>query len=224
MAAIPLPGRKIGMTQIFEQETGKVTPVTVVQLGPCFVTQIKTAADHGYSALQLGFEEEKKKHRITKPMAGHFKNSGVKPTRHLQEARVKDGKDLEGYKLGDEIKCTIFEVGQKIDVIGLMKGRGFTGWMKRWGFHGKNATHGVHESHRMRGALGGHSMPGRTFPGMKMAGRYGHERITIRNLKIVEIQAERNIVLIKGAIPGANGGLVTIRPTNVKRRKAKYQK
>jgi large subunit ribosomal protein L3 len=202
MATKGILGTKLGMTQIFDDE-GRVIPVTVLRAGPCPVTQVRTKERDGYNAVQLGFGEVKK---INKPLAGHFAKAGVEPTRHLVEF------DLDGeHSVGDMITVDIFTQGQLVDVTGTSKGKGFAGVMKRHGFKGLGAGHGAHKVHRAPGSIGGASTPGRVFPGMKMAGRMGNERVTIQSLELVGVDAERRLLLIKGAVPGPNGGLVIVR-------------
>ena len=202
MATKGILGTKLGMTQIFDDE-GRVIPVTVLRAGPCPVTQVRTKERDGYNAVQLGFGEVKK---INKPLAGHFAKAGVEPTRHLVEFEL-DGE----HNPGDMITVDIFTQGQLVDVTGTSKGKGFAGVMKRHGFRGLGAGHGVHKVHRAPGSIGGASTPGRVFPGMKMAGRTGAERVTIQSLELVGVDAERRLLLIKGAVPGPNGGLVIVR-------------
>lgn len=198
-------GTKLGMTQVWD-ENNKVIPVTVVQAGPCVVTQVRTPENDGYSAVQIAFGAIDPR-KVTKPQAGHFAKAGVTPRRHLVEIRTEDATE---YTLGQEIGVETFEVGQKIDAVGTTKGKGFAGVMKRHGFHGLRASHGVHRKHRSPGSIGGCATPGRVFKGMKMAGRMGGDRQTTQNLKVQAIDAERGLILIKGAVPGPKGGLVFI--------------
>ena len=202
MATKGILGTKLGMTQIFDDE-GRVLPVTVLRAGPCPVTQVRTKERDGYNAVQLGFGEVKK---VNKPLAGHFAKAGVEPTRHLVEFEL-DGE----HSPGDMITVDVFTQGQLVDVTGTSKGKGFAGVMKRHGFRGLGAGHGVHKVHRAPGSIGGASTPGRVFPGMRMAGRMGNERVTIQSLELVGVDAERRLLLIKGAVPGPNGGLVIVR-------------
>ena len=202
MATKGILGTKLGMTQIFDDE-GRVLPVTVLRAGPCPVTQVRTKERDGYNAVQLGFGEVKK---VNKPLAGHFAKAGVEPTRHLVEFEL-DGE----HNPGDMITVDVFTQGQLVDVTGTSKGKGFAGVMKRHGFRGLGSGHGVHKVHRAPGSIGGASTPGRVFPGMKMAGRMGNERVTIQSLELVGVDAERRLLLIKGAVPGPNGGLVIVR-------------
>jgi len=195
-------GKKIGMTQIF-REDGRVVPVTVVEAGPCVVTQVKTKETDGYEAIQLGFGDVK---RRNKPQAGHLKNSRL--SRYLREVSADDSSDFE---VGQTIGVDIFEQGEKVDVIGTSKGRGFAGVMKRWNFKGGPRTHGQSDRMRAPGSIGGGTTPGKVYKGLKMAGHMGNRRITVKGLEIVEIDAERNLLLIKGGIPGATNSLVMIR-------------
>ncbi|MEY4137465.1 MAG: 50S ribosomal protein L3 [Candidatus Nanopelagicales bacterium] len=199
-------GTKLGMTQVWD-ENNKVIPVTVVQAGPCVVTQVRTPENDGYSAVQIAFGAIDPR-KVTKPQAGHFAKAGVTPRRHLVEIRTEDATE---YTLGQEIGVETFEVGQKIDAVGTTKGKGFAGVMKRHGFHGLRASHGVHRKHRSPGSIGGCATPGRVFKGMKMAGRMGGARQTTQNLVIQSVDAERGLLLVKGAVPGPKGGLVFLR-------------
>ena len=195
-------GKKIGMTQIF-REDGRVVPVTVIEAGPCVVTQGKTLETDGYEAGQLGFGDVK---RRNKPQAGHLKNS--KLSRYLREVSTDDTSE---YEVGQTIGVDIFEAGEKIDVIGKSKGRGFAGVMKRWNFGGGPRTHGQSDRARAPGSIGGGTTPGKVYKGLKMAGHMGNRRITVKGLEIVEIDFERNLLLVKGGIPGATNSLVQIR-------------
>jgi large subunit ribosomal protein L3 len=195
-------GRKIGMTQIF-REDGRVIPVTVIEAGPCVVTQVKTMQTDGYEAIQLGFGDVK---RRNKPQAGHLKNS--KLSRYLREVATDNTSE---YEVGQTIGADIFEAGEKIDVIGKSKGRGFAGTMKRWNFGGGPRTHGQSDRARAPGSIGGGTTPGKVYKGLKMAGHMGNRRITVKGLEIVEVDTERNLLLIKGGIPGATNSLVQIR-------------
>ncbi len=199
-------GRKLGMTSIFD-ENGNSIPVTVIEAGPCYITQIKTTEKDGYEAVQLGFQETKPR-RLNRPETGHLKKAGVKPVRHLREFR---GAKYEEVTLGGEVNCSVFKVGDRVDIAGTSKGRGFTGVMKRHGFHGFKATHGVHESYRGPGSVGAASDPSRTFKNWRMAGHHGDSRVTVYNLRIVQVDAEKNLILVKGAVPGARNGLLEIR-------------
>ena len=202
-------GKKIGMTQIFVAD-GRLVPVTVVEAGPCKVTQVKTAQTDGYEAVQVGFDElseQRAKKLLNKPELGHFTKAGVAPARYLREFRFED---ISSYKVGDEIKCDVFAEGDKVDAIGISKGHGYTGTIRRWNMHTGPMAHGS-KYHRGVGSLSANSDPSRVFKNKKMAGQYGGERVTIQNLEIVKVDAERNLIMIKGAIPGANGSLVMVR-------------
>ena len=197
-------GKKIGMTQIFD-ENGNVIPVTVIEVGPCVVAQKKTVEKDGYNALQLGFMEVKAKH-MTKAEIGHFEKAGVAYKKHLKEFRLDDC----SANVGDVITVDTFAEGDKVDVTGMTKGRGYTGAIKRWNLHKLQATHGVGPIHRQSGSMGVID-PARIFKNKKMAGQYGNEQVTVLNLKIVKIDSEKNLIAIKGAIPGAKDGIVFIR-------------
>jgi large subunit ribosomal protein L3 len=201
-----LLGTKLGMTQLWD-ENNRVIPVTVIQAGPCVVTQVRTPDQNGYSAVQLGFGAIKAK-QVTKPDAGHFAKADVTPRKHLVELRTNDASE---YTLGQELTAEVFEAAEVVDVTGVSKGKGTAGVMKRHGFHGLRASHGVHRKHRSPGSIGGCATPGRVFKGLKMAGRMGHERVTVQNLTVHSIDAERGLILVKGAIPGNKGGLVVLR-------------
>jgi large subunit ribosomal protein L3 len=201
-----LLGTKLGMTQLWD-ENNRVVPVTVVAAGPCVVTQVRTADTDGYSAVQLGFGAIKAK-KVTKPSAGHFEKAGVTPRKHLVEIRTTDA---DQYTLGQELGADVFEAAEILDVTGVSKGKGTAGVMKRHGFGGLRASHGVHRKHRSPGSIGGCATPGRVFKGLRMAGRMGTERKTVQNLTVHSVDAERGLILIKGAIPGAKGGLVVLR-------------
>lgn len=210
-------GKKLGMTQIF-LEDGKIIPVTAVLAGPCTVIQKKTEDKDGYTALQLGFSERRLK-RTTKPLQGHFKKANVGPKRILHEFRINK-EELDGYKLGQDITVdTILKADDYIDVTGTSKGRGFTGVMKRHGFSGAKASHGVHEYHRHGGSIGMHSTPGRVLPGTRMAGQHGNQKVTVQNLKVAQVDKGKNLVLIKGATPGATGGYLVIKKAVKKQKK-----
>ena len=201
--------KKLGMTQIF-LEDGRVTPVTAILAGPCTVIQKKTEDKDGYIALQLGFDEKKLK-RTTKPLQGHFKKANINPKRILHEFQVNK-EELDLYQLGQEITAdTIIKVDDYVDVTGTSKGRGFTGVIKRHGFKGGKASHGVHEYHRHGGSIGMSSNPARVLPGKKMAGHHGNQQVTVQNLKIVQVDKGKNLVFIKGAVPGAPGGYLIIK-------------
>ncbi|MES9538990.1 50S ribosomal protein L3 [Spirillospora sp. NPDC049024] len=199
-------GEKLGMTQVFDDE-GRIVPVTVVQAGPCVVTQLKSQEKDGYSAVQIGFGQIDPR-KVNKPSTGHFEKAGVTPRRYLVELRADD---TTGYELGQEITASVFEAGQKIDVTGTSKGKGTAGVMKRHGFKGLGASHGTQRKHRSPGSIGGCATPGRVFKGLRMAGRHGNARTTVQNLTVHAIDAEKNLLLIKGAVPGPNGGVVLVR-------------
>jgi large subunit ribosomal protein L3 len=199
-------GTKLGMTQIFTEDA-RAVPVTVIQAGPCFVTQVKTKERDGYEAVQLAFAEARKG-RTTKPLTGHFEAAEVRPTRYLVELRT-EGADK--FARGQEIKVDIFAPGEHTDVIGVSKGKGFAGTMKRHGFRGLGASHGTERKHRSPGAIGACATPSRVFKGTRMAGQMGGERVTVLNLEVVEADPERNLLLLRGAVPGPAGGLVMVR-------------
>lgn len=199
-------GKKLGMTQIFT-ENGTVVPVTVIEAGPCVVVQKKTTETDGYDAVQLGFEKVAEK-RVNKPLAGHFKKAGVEPQKHLKEFKLENAAEMN---VGDVIAVDTFAAGDKVDVSGVTKGHGYSGAVKRWGHHMLNATHGVGPIHRQVGSMGANSTPSRVFKNKKMAGQYGNENLTVLNLEVVKVDAEKNLIAIKGAVPGARGGIVFIR-------------
>lgn len=198
-------GRKIGMTQVWDEDDN-VVPVTVIQAGPCTVSQVKTEATDGYNAVQIGFGDIKSKH-VNKPMAGHFAKAGVEPVRYLREVRVDNG---EEHKVGDVVTVADFENVAKVDVIGTSKGKGFQGRIKRWNQHRGPMSHGSH-IHRHPGSIGQCAYPARVLKGVKMAGHMGNARVTVKNLSVVRIDAEQNLMLVKGAVPGGKNGLVAIR-------------
>ena len=198
-------GTKIGMTQIFNED-GKVVPVTVILAGPCTVVQKKTAETDGYEAVQVGYGELKEKN-LNKPMKGHFAKADIAAKKYLREFRLED---VSGLNVGDEIKADIFEAGEKVDVTGTSKGKGFAGPMKRWGLHRGPMSHGS-GYHRGSGSMGACSSPGRVMKGKKLPGHMGVETVTVQNLEIVKVNAEENIILVKGAVPGSKGGLITIK-------------
>jgi len=206
--AIELLCRKIGMTRIFD-DMGQSVPVTVLEAGPNAVVQKKSLDTDGYSALQLGFQDRKRR-RVTKPLLGHFEKAGIAPKHYLAESRLS-AEDAASFEVGQEIGPEVFEVGQRVDVIGTSKGRGTTGTVKRHGFAIKKRTHGTHEGFRNPGSIGAGAYPGRVFKGMKMAGRHGNARVTVRNLRVARIDAERNLLLLQGAVPGPGDGLVRVR-------------
>ncbi|MGJ4851988.1 50S ribosomal protein L3 [Bacillota bacterium Meth-B3] len=202
-------GKKIGMTQIFLKD-GRLVPVTVVEAGPCPVTQVKTAKTDGYEAVQVGFgelAETRAKKLKNKPELGHFAKAGVAATRFLRELRLDD---IAPYKVGDAIKCDVFAEGDRVDVSGISKGHGFTGVIQRWNQHTGPMKHGS-KYHRGVGSMGANSSPSRVFKNKHMPGQYGAERVTVQNLEVIRVEAERNLLMIKGAIPGANGTLVVVK-------------
>ena len=201
-----LLGTKLGMTQIFD-ENNHVVPVTVVEAGPCVITQIRTQETDGYTAIQIAYGDIDPR-KVKKPQAGHFNKAGVTPRRHVAEIRMDD---VSGYELGQEITANIFDGITFVDVTGITKGKGFAGGMKRHGFAGQGAGHGNQASHRRVGGIGACATPGRVFKGKRMAGRMGQDRVTTQNLKIQKIDADANLILIKGAIPGNRGGIVTVK-------------
>lgn len=198
-------GEKLGMTQIWDN--GKVVPVTVVQAGPCVVTQVRTADNDGYSAVQLAWGQIDPR-KVNKPRSGHFAKADVAPRRHIVELRTTDAGD---YSLGQEITAESFAAGQRIDVTGRTKGKGYAGVMKRHGFHGLRASHGVERKHRSPGSIGACATPGRVFKGVKMAGRMGGVRFTVQNLTVQAVELEQGLILIRGAVPGPKGSLVLLR-------------
>lgn len=199
-------GEKLGMTQVFDDE-GRIVPVTVVQAGPCVVTQLRDQEKDGYTAVQIGFGQIDPR-KVNKPRTGHFEKAGVTPRRYLVELRADDTTE---YELGQEITASVFEAGQKIDVTGTSKGKGTAGVMKRHGFKGLGASHGTQRKHRSPGSIGGCATPGRVFKGLRMAGRHGNARTTVQNLTLHAVDAEKNLLLIKGAVPGPNGAVVLVR-------------
>ena len=199
-------GKKLGMTQIFD-EVGNVIPVTLIEAGPCAIAQKKTTENDGYEALQLAFMDKKDKH-VTKQLSGHFKKAGITPKRHLKEFRLED---CSTYSVGDVIAVDTFAAGEKVDITGITKGRGYTGAVKRWGHHILRMTHGTGPVHRQVGSMGANSTPSRVYKNKKMAGQYGNEQVTILNLAVAKIDAENNLIAVKGAVPGAKGGIVFIR-------------
>ena len=198
-------GKKIGMTQIFDAN-GNVIPVTVIEAGPCTVTQKKTVETDGYDAIQLGFMDVAEK-KLTKPEAGHFAKAGVSCKKHLKEFRLDD---ISGFNTGDTVTADIFAAGEKVDVTGITKGHGYTGAIKRWNLHMLGKTHGIGPVHRQSGSMGVID-PARIFKNKKMAGQYGNEQVTVLNLEVVKVDTEKNLIAVKGAVPGAKGGIVFIR-------------
>jgi large subunit ribosomal protein L3 len=199
-------GEKLGMTQVWDANN-RVVPVTVVKAGPCVVTQVRSIEKDGYAAVQLAFGEIDPR-KVNQPEKGHFEKADVSPRRHLVELRTTDAAE---YAAGQEVTAEVFEAGQKIDVVGTSKGKGFAGVMKRHNFKGLGAGHGVQRKHRSPGSIGACATPGRVFKGVRMAGRMGHERVTVQNLTVHAIDAEKGLLLIKGAVPGPNGGLVLVK-------------
>lgn len=199
-------GKKLGMTQVFTSE-GKVIPVTVIEAGPCYVSQIKTEEKDGYKAVQLAYDETREK-LMTKPEQGHLKKANLKPMKVLKEFRLDNS---ESYTLGQEIKCDIFTAGDIVDASGTTRGRGFTGVLQRWNQQRLKETHGTGPVHRHPGSMGSGTTPGRVMKGKKLAGQYGHEKVTVLNLTVVKVDAERGVLLIKGAIPGPKGSVVSIK-------------
>jgi len=199
-------GEKLGMTQVWDANN-RVVPVTVVKAGPCVVTQVRSIEKDGYAAVQIAFGDIDPR-KVNQPEKGHFEKAGLAPRRHLVELRTSDASE---YAAGQEITAEVFESGQKIDVVGTSKGKGFAGVMKRHNFKGLGAGHGVQRKHRSPGSIGACATPGRVFKGVRMAGRMGHERVTVQNLTVHAIDAEKGLLLIKGAVPGPNGGLVLVK-------------
>ncbi len=201
-------GKKIGMTQIFDAK-GNAIPVTVIEAGPCAVTQVKTTANDGYEAVQLGFMAVKER-KATKPQKGHFAKAGTEVKKHLKEFRFDD---ISGYKIGETVTADKFAAGEKVDITGITKGHGYTGAVKRWNNHVLRMTHGTGPIHREVGSMGANSSPSRVFKNKHMAGQYGNEQVTVLNLEIAKIDADKNIIAVKGAVPGSRGGIVFIRDT-----------
>lgn len=201
-------GKKVGMTQVFD-ESGEVIPVTVIEAGPCFVTQKKTVERDGYAAIQLGFQEVKPK-RLTQPERGHLRKSNLPPLRHLREIRMSEG-EIEEYEEGQKISIGIFEAGEVVDVIGISKGRGFAGVVKRHGFRGGPKTRGQSDRQRAPGSIGQTTTPGRVFKGKRMPGRMGNQRVSAQSLQVVLVDPQRNLLAVKGSVPGARNGLLLIK-------------
>jgi large subunit ribosomal protein L3 len=212
-------GEKLGMTQVFD-ENNRIVPVTVVKAGPCVVTQIRTQEKDGYTAVQLAYGQIDPR-KVTKPEAGHFKAANVTPRRHLVEVRTES---IEGYTLGQEIGADVFTDGVRVDVTGTTKGKGTAGVMKRHGFAGVSASHGAHRNHRKPGSIGACATPSRVFKGLRMAGRMGHETATTTGLTIHKVDAERGLLLIKGAVPGPKGALVVVRSASKSDSMSKIEK
>jgi len=199
-------GKKLGMTQIFDNN-GLVVPVTVVEAGPCYVSQVKTVENDGYSAVQLAFGDVREQ-LLNKPVLGQLKKAEISAKKYLKEFKLDNAQD---YKLGDKVTCEVFAEGDIVDVVGTSKGHGFSGTIAKWNFQRHRMTHGNGPVHRHVGSIGANTFPAKVFKGKKMAGRWGNERVTVQNLKIVKVDAERNLILIKGAIPGAKGSLVSVK-------------
>ncbi len=201
-----LLGTKLGMTQVWD-ENNKLVPVTVVEISPNVVTQVRTPENDGYAAVQIAYGAIDPR-KVTKPLTGHFERAGTTPRRHVAEVRTADAAE---YTPGQQLAVDIFEVGQLVDVVGTSKGKGFAGVMKRHNFKGVSASHGAHRNHRKPGSIGASSTPSRVFKGMRMAGRMGGERVTVLNLKVHSVDVEKGLLLVKGAVPGARGRLVFVR-------------
>ena len=201
--------RKIGMTQIFDDKS-RVVPVTVIQVDKCRISGVKTPEKDGYSAIQMAFGEVSDKH-LSKPEAGHLRKAGIPLSRHLVELRLKD---TSNFTVGQELKANLFAKGERADVVGVSKGKGFAGVMKRHNFAGKSASHGTERKHRSPGSIDASATPSRVFKGLRMASHMRHERVTMLNLEVVDSDAEKDLLLIRGAVPGPNGGLVLVRSTN----------
>ncbi|MCX7857989.1 MAG: 50S ribosomal protein L3 [Deltaproteobacteria bacterium] len=213
--AVGILGKKLGMTQIFDEQ-GNVVPVTVIKAGPCYVIQKKVEAKEGYNAIQVGFDEVTKEKNVNKPMGGHFKKAGVPPLRFIKEFRL-DNEELELFQVGKVYGADLFETGTYVDVVGISKGKGFQGVVKRHGFRGAPASRGTHEYFRHGGSIGQNMTPGRTMKGKKMPGHMGAKRVTVQNLKVVEVKPELNVILVKGAVPGPNNGYLIIKRAIKKR-------
>ncbi len=207
MAVKAILGQKLGMTQLFEEESGRVVPVTVLKVSPCKVAQVKTVETDGYEALQLAFGESRAS-RLNKPEKGHIEKAGLESYQVLREVRTEAASE---YRPGDEVRADVFEPGDRVDVTGVSKGRGFTGVMKRHGFRGLPGSHGAHKVHRAPGSIGMAATPSRVFKGKRMAGRHGNATVTVANLEVVKADADRGILVLKGAVPGPNGSVVTVK-------------
>jgi large subunit ribosomal protein L3 len=212
-------GEKLGMTQVFD-ENNRMVPVTVVKAGPCVVTQIRTQEKDGYTAVQLAYGQIDPR-KVTKPVAGHFKAANVTPRRHIVEVRTDS---IEGYEIGQELSADVFADGVRVDVSGTTKGKGTAGVMKRHGFAGVSSSHGSHRNHRKPGSIGACATPGRVFKGLRMAGRMGHLTSTITGLTVHKVDAERGLLLIKGAVPGPKGGLLVVRSASKSDTMSKIEK
>jgi large subunit ribosomal protein L3 len=214
-------GKKVGMTQVFN-DRGEVIPVTVIEAGPCYVAQIKTVERDGYTAVQLGFDETKPK-RLTQPQLKHLQKSNLPAVRHLRELRLT-AEELADLQEGQQLTVDIFQAGEFVDVTGTSKGKGFAGVVKRHGFRGGPKTHGQSDRHRAPGSIGACTTPGKVMKGMRMAGRMGGERVTVQGLEVVLVDAERNLLAVKGAVPGAKNGLVQVRQARKTRMMKKVRK
>ena len=201
-------GKKVGMTQIFD-ETGKVSPGTVIEVGPCTVTQKKTVEKDGYASIQLGYADISEK-KLTKPMKGHFAKAGVPARKYLKEFRIQD---CDQYNVGDTVSADVFAEGDKVDIVGTSKGKGYAGVVKRWNARMQEHTHGVGPVHRSVGSMGANTAPSRVMPGKKMAGHLGAEQVTVQNLQVVKVDAENNMIAVRGAVPGPKGAIVYIKNT-----------
>jgi large subunit ribosomal protein L3 len=201
-------GKKIGMTQIIAED--KVVPVTVLHMGPCVIVDKKTPGRDGYRSVQLGYEDIVSR-KLTKPVLGHYQKQGVVPKRHLREVRIEEGDTLDSYEVGGEVKVDLFSPGDLVSVTGVSKGKGFQGVMKRHGFHGGPASHGAGQWHRRPGSIGASADPSRVFKGKKMPGRMGKEKVTVKNLLVVDVNVEDNLLLVRGSCPGNNGSVVMVR-------------
>ncbi|HOV89875.1 MAG TPA: 50S ribosomal protein L3 [Syntrophorhabdaceae bacterium] len=206
---IGLLGKKLGMTQIFDKY-GNVVPITVIQAGPCVVIQKKTLGTDGYNAIQCGFEEVRKTKNVNKPLTGHFKKANITPMKFIKEFKVEDA-EIESNEIGSQISVDLFQPGEYVDITGTSKGKGYAGVVKRHGFKGSPASRGTHEFFRHGGSIGQNMTPGRTLKGKKMAGHMGHERVTVQNLKVIEVRGDTNILMVEGAVPGPTNGYVIIK-------------
>lgn len=206
---IGLLGKKLGMTQVFSEE-GNIIPVTVIQAGPCLVIQKKSLKTDGYNAIQFGFEDVAKANRVNKPMTGHFKKADITPKKFIKEFRVSE-EEIEANEIGSQVSVELFQPGEFVDVTGTSKGKGFAGVVKRYGFKGSPASRGTHEFFRHGGSIGQNMTPGRTMKGKKMSGHMGHEKVTVQNLKVVEVRGDTNILMVEGAVPGPTNGYVIIK-------------
>jgi len=208
-------GKKLGMSQILESD--RFIPVTLLEAGPCVVTAVRTEDKNGYGAIQLGYQQIDEK-RVTRPVLGQFRKAGTSAHRYLAELRLENA---DQFKVGQEVRADIFAAGERADVTAVSKGKGFSGVMRRWGFKGQGASHGAHGVHRAPGSIGASATPSRVFPGRKMAGHLGNAQVTVRNLEIVRVDPERNLVAVKGAVPGPRGAMVMVRGSAPKTRKKK---